>query len=57
VLAPMAVIFVMKEFLLKDKVTAYLINAFVALCMLLWLVFAFITALQPFIITIHATPA
>jgi len=49
VLAPMAVIFILKEFRIKDTVNAYLINAFVALCMLIWLVIAFIAAMQPFI--------
>ncbi|MHB0937684.1 MAG: hypothetical protein ACYC6A_14950 [Armatimonadota bacterium] len=47
-LALFAVLFLVKEFLLKDKVTTYLINAFVALFILVWFVFLHIAALLPF---------
>ncbi|MHB9110974.1 MAG: hypothetical protein ACYDCO_28285, partial [Armatimonadota bacterium] len=52
VLAPLAIFFVAKEFRLKDIVTVYLLNSFVAICILLWLVFAYMAALLPFIVIV-----
>jgi len=52
VLAPLAIFFVAKEFRLKDMATVYLLNSFVAICILLWLVFAYMAALLPFIVIV-----
>jgi len=48
-LAPLVVLFVMKEFLFKDKIAVYLLNGAVAFCTLAWLVFAYIAGLLPLI--------
>lgn len=56
-LTVVAMLLILKEFLFKDKVAAYLLNAFVTLCLLVWLVFAYMAALLPFLpVKVYYTP-
>jgi len=47
-LSPLVILFILKEFLLKDKVLTYLLNAFAAICWLVVIIFGYISVLLPF---------